>query len=182
MVRRSSPGRAAGVSARAGWKTPAEPVEPRVPARGSRMKQRTGNRQTKRTPRFPRSNRRPSVGRQVTGYQVTPRQAIRGSRCADWRSSVQWKFLWIIFPQPARRREGNVVAHPDLTDPQIRYGHWGIAELAAFKLQWICSDRNIDRARKGLGRWDGCAQSRNRRSPFRDCRLLHSCPDLSVSF
>jgi hypothetical protein len=35
-----------------------------------------------------------------------------------------------------------------LTYPQIRYGHWGIADLTAFKLQWIGSDRNIDDARK----------------------------------
>jgi hypothetical protein len=35
-----------------------------------------------------------------------------------------------------------------LTSPQIRYGHWGIADLTPFKLQWIWSDRNIDRARK----------------------------------
>ena len=46
-----------------------------------------------------------------------------------------------------------------LTRPQIRYGHWGIADLTAFKLQWICPDRNIECARKvsvegvcGLGR------------------------------
>jgi len=44
-----------------------------------------------------------------------------------------------------------------LTHPQIRYGNGGIAELAAFKLQWNCRDRNIDRARRwgvsGLDFW-----------------------------
>ena len=64
----------------------------------------------------------------------------------------------------------------NLTDPQIRYGHWGIAALAAFKLQWICSDRNIDRAPKGLGHSEGLGKSFNRLGPLADGKLLRCAP------
>ena len=59
-----------------------------------------------------------------------------------------------------------------LTHPQIRHGHWGIADLTPFKLQWICSDRNIDGARKV---WvTGCVVRRI--GPPPKCGLLHSIP------
>ena len=46
----------------------------------------------------------------------------------------------------------------------------GIAELAAFKLQWICSDRNIDGARKVWARGRGFG----RVGPGVGLRVLHS--------
>jgi hypothetical protein len=73
------------------------------------------------------------------------------------------EFLWIIFPQPQRLGERNAL-ESRLTRPQIRYGHWGIADLTAFKLQWICPDRNIECARKvsveGCAVWAGWTGAR----------------------
>ena len=54
------------------------------------------------------------------------------------------------------------------TDPVRPFG--GIAGLAAFKLQWICSDRNIDGARKV---WAAGCGFVGRSAPFPDCRRLH---------
>jgi hypothetical protein len=51
------------------------------------------------------------------------------------------------FPRLVVQLGGNRLAYRDL-HPQIRCGPWGIAELAAFKLQWNCRVRNIDYARR----------------------------------
>ena len=74
-----------------------------------------------------------------------------------------------IFLQPKRLRERNVsrIKTYTSTDPVRPLGD---RRPDTFKLQWICSDRNIDRARKVWAA--GCLVGADRAS--RECRLLHS--------
>jgi hypothetical protein len=60
---------------------------------------------------------------------------------------MRWNFLWINFPG-RRGFAMEISLESRLSDPQRQYDHWGIAELTAFKLQWIGRDRKIDGARK----------------------------------
>jgi hypothetical protein len=87
------------------------------------------------------------------------------------------EFLWIIFPQPQRLGERNAsrIKTYASTDPD---GHWGIADLTAFKLQWICPDRNIECARKVSV--EGCAVWAGWTGPRPQSVALGS--DLGVSF
>ena len=51
-----------------------------------------------------------------------------------------------LFLRPKSR--GKCLSNQDLRIHRSGTAIGGIAELAAFKLQWNCSDRNIDRARR----------------------------------
>jgi hypothetical protein len=65
------------------------------------------------------------------------------------------------------------INHYRSTDPVRPLGD---RRTGSIKLQWICSDRNIERVPKGLGRWDGLGKSRNRPVPVMDRKLLHRAP------
>lgn len=97
-----------------------------------------------------------------------PRLALCGLALIDNRSGNSCGLLFLSRNGCAREiRPSN----QDLRIHRSSTTIGGIAELAAFKLQWICSDRNIDGARKvwaagyGLGAVSASCP---------DCRLLHS--------